>query len=101
MSNETTELGHLIDCPEKEFRDYCDGKDLGFICSFHNLMIHTFNEVCDIKDELVLRMSKKSESDRTEEEKTTLQGLYSKLAKMEHRIFILKEIIKERSLVEI
>lgn len=95
MSNVTTELGQLIDCTEEEFREFCKDKDLGYISSFHNLMVQTYNEVQKIKDELVSKMAK---AEQTEEEKSTLQGLYSKLMRIEQRVFILRDIIKERQI---
>lgn len=96
MSN-TTELGQLIDCTEEEFRDFCKDKDLGYISSFHNLLVQTFNEVQKIKEEFVTYLGKKPEAKRTAEEQSTLQGLYSKLMRIEQRVFILREIIKERN----
>lgn len=97
MSN-ITELGQLIDCTEEEFREFCKDKDLGYVSSFHNLMSQTFNEVQKCKDDVVSRLAKKSEADRTPEEKSILEGLYSKLLRIEQRVFILREIIKERSI---
>ena len=95
MSN-TSELGKLIDCPEEEFRKFCEDKDLGYISSFHNLMVQTFNEVQKIKDELVEKMCK-SEG-RNPEEQNVLNGLYSKLMRIEQRVFILRDIMKSREL---
>lgn len=97
MSN-TTELGQLIDCTEEEFREFCKDKDLGYISSFHNLMVQTFNEVQKVKDELIAYMGKKPVEEQTDEEKSTLQGLYSKLMRVEQRVFILREIIEERKI---
>lgn len=95
MSN-TTELGQLIDCTEEEFRKFCEDKDLGYISSFHNLMVQTFNEVQKLKDELVTKMSKSV--DKNPQEQTALNGLYSKLLRIEQRVFILREIKKTREL---
>lgn len=95
---EITEMGQLIDCTEEEFREFCKDKDLGYISSLHNLMVQTFNEVQKLKDELVSLISKKSTADQTDEEKSTLQGLYSKLLRIEQRVFILREIIEERKI---
>lgn len=97
MSN-ITELGQLIDCTEEEFREFCKDKDLGYVSSFHNLMTQTFNEVQKIKNELVEVISRKPKSERTEEEQDILHGLYSKLMRIEQRVFILREIMKERRL---
>lgn len=95
MSN-TSELGQLIDCTEEEFRKFCEDKDLGYISSFHNLMVQTFNEVQKIKDELVQKMRKSLET--SPEEQNALNGLYSKLMRIEQRVFILREIIKSREI---
>lgn len=97
MSN-VTELGQLIDCTEEEFREFCKDKDLGYISSFHNLMVQTFNEVQKIKDEFVSHMGSKPVENHTDEEKSILQGLYSKLMRVEQRVFILRGIIKERKI---
>ena len=96
--SDKTELGQLIDCTEEEFREYCKDKDLGYIQGFHNLMIQTFNEVQGLKNELVSKMSRVPEEQRTEQEKDTLSGLYSKMLRIEQRVFILRGIIKERSI---
>ena len=83
-----TDMGQLIDCTEEEFREFCKDKDLGYVSGMHNLMVQTFNEVQKLKDEL----------EQTDEEKSTLEGLYSKLMRIEQRVFILREIIKERKI---
>lgn len=95
MSN-TTEMGQLIDCTEEEFRKFCEDKDLGYISSFHNLMVQMYNEVQKLKDELVSKMCKSAE--RKSEEQEVLNGLYSKLLRIEQRVFILREIIKTREI---
>lgn len=92
-----TELGQLIDCSEDEFKQYCVDKDLGYIQSFHNLMVQTYNEVQKIKDDLVEDMCKRPKSKRTQEEKSILEGLYSKLLRIEQRVYILREIISNRT----
>ena len=92
-----TELGQLIDCPESEFREFCQDKDLGYLSSFHNLMVQTFNEVHELKDDLVKKLAQKS-GENTPEEKSTLEGMYSKLLRIEQRVFILREIIKMRQI---
>jgi hypothetical protein len=92
----TSELGQLIDCTEEEFRKFCEDKDLGYISSFHNLMVQTFNEVHKLKNELVEKMCKSVE--RSPEEQNVLNGIYSKLMRIEQRVFILREIIKTREI---
>ena len=98
MSNHT-ELGQLIDCTEEEFKEYCKDKDVGYLSSFHNLMVQTYNEVQKLKDELVSHIAKQSKNrEQTPEEKSTLEGLYSKMLRIEQRVFILRDLIKSRSI---
>lgn len=98
MSN-TTEFGQLIDCTEEEFKEYCADKDVGYLSSFHNLMVQMFNEVQGIKDELVSKIAKESRvREQTAEEKSVLEGLYSKMMRIEQRVFILRDLIKSRSI---
>lgn len=92
-----TQLGQLIDCPEEEFRDFCKDKDLGYLSSFHNLMVQTFNEVQELKDDLVKNLAKKT-GDNTPQEQSVLEGMYSKLMRIEQRVFILRELIKMRQI---
>lgn len=94
MSKIKTELGQLIDCTEEEFREFCSDKDLGYLSSFHNLMVQTYNEVQEVKDEFVKALAKKVERDPKEQ--SILEGLYSKLMRIEQRVFILRDIIKVR-----
>ena len=98
MSNQT-EFGQLIDCTEEEFKKYCEDKDVGYLSSFHNLMVQMFNEVQGIKDELVRKLVKDSHSrEQTPEEKSVLEGLYSKMLRIEQRVFILRDLIKDRAI---
>lgn len=95
MSTNTVKyIGQLIDCTEEEFREFCEDKDLGYISGLHNLMVQTFNEIQNLKDELVALMNTKKR--HSKEEKSTLQGLYAELIRVEHRVFILRELIGER-----
>ena len=91
-----TELGQLIDCSEEEFLNYCADKDVGYLSSFHNLMVQTYNQVHNIKNELVTLMSENSEL--KESEQNTLEGLYAKLLRIEQRVFLLRDLIKNRGL---
>ena len=98
MSNQT-EFGQLIDCTEEEFKKYCEDKDVGYLSSFHNLMVQMFNEVQGIKDELVRKIAKDSHTrEQTPEEKSVLEGLYSKMLRIEQRVFILRDLIKDRAI---
>lgn len=95
MSN-ISELGQLIDCTEEEFHKFCMDKDLGYLSSFHNLLVQTYNEVQSVKNDFVEKMCKSTE--KSAEEQNVLNGLYSKLLRIEHRVFILRDIIKNRSI---
>ena len=95
-----TELGQLIDCSEKDFRGFCADKGVGYLSSLLNLMTATYNNVSDLKKELV---QKYSPIDSVPEEKRedvtkTLNGLYSKLMAIEQRVFILRELVQSKQL---
>lgn len=90
-------LSDLIDSSEEDFNKFCEDKDLGYLNSFHNLMTQTFNEVQGIKDDLVDKIGK-MEIELTEENKNILQGLYSKMMRVEMRVFILRDLIKSRAI---
>lgn len=60
-------------------------------------MTQTYNEVQKLKDELVSKMKNK-EIQVTEDSKNILKGLYDKLLRVETRVFILRDLIKERAL---
>lgn len=96
LSNEV-DFGQLIDCTEEEFRKHFDDKDLGYVQSLHNLMVQTFNQVQEVKDAVVEKL-KNNPAEQTEENKNILNGLYSKLFRVEQRVFILRELIKSREL---
>lgn len=89
-------LSELIDCSEEVFRDFCADKDLGYISGLHNLFMLTFNEVKQVKDDLVVKMAQKDEI--VQVERDTLNGLYAKLLRIEHRVFLLRECIDSRKL---
>ena len=98
MSNQT-EFGQLVDCTEDEFKKYCEDKDVGYLSSFHNLMVQMYNEVQGIKDELVRKIAKDSHTrEQAPEEKFILEGLYSKMLRIEQRVFILRDLIKDRAI---
>lgn len=90
-------LSDLIDGSEEVFKEFCQDKDLGYLNSFHNLITQTYNEVQKLKDELVSKMKNK-EIQVTEDNKNILKGLYDKLLRVETRVFILRDLIKERAL---
>lgn len=90
-------VSHYIDCSEDEFREFCKDKDLGYINSFHNLMVQIYNQVQRIKDDVVAEAKNKGEDHEDYDNyKTSLESLYAKLLKIEHKVFILKEIQKSR-----
>lgn len=99
MNNEKiqSELYSLIDSSEEVFREYCRTQNVGFLLSLRNLLLMTYNEVSKIKTDLVDAISTGKVSNN---ESTTrvLNGLYSKLLRVEHRSFLLKELIDEKTL---
>ena len=95
-----TELGQLIDSSEKDFRGFCADKDVGYLSSLLNLMTATYNNVSDLKKELVQKYSPiDSVPEENREDVTkTLNGLYSKLMAIEQRVFILRELVQSKQL---
>ena len=92
-----SELGSLIDTDATDFREFCKDKDLGYLSSFHNLLVQTYNQVKDIKDQLVAKIKVERLSEDSEEKKI-LNGVYVKLLLTEEKVFIVRDIIKSRKL---
>lgn len=92
-----SELGSLIDTNAEDFREFCKGEDLGYLSSFHNLLVQTYNQVKEIKDQLVAKIKVERLSEDSAEKKT-LDGVYMKLMLTEEKVFIVREIIKSRKL---
>lgn len=94
-----TDMSQLIDCSEEDFREYCKDKDLGYVSSLHNLFLQTYNQVSDINKSLVQTTAEaQKRGEPTEKHISTLEGLHSKLLRIEQRVFILREIIASRRL---
>lgn len=88
---EESSFSDLIDSTGDDFRVFCGNKDLGYLSSLHNFLVQTYEQVRSVKDELVRKMAAK-EIPTTDESKYTLNGLYSKLLKIEEKVFIVREI---------
>ncbi len=92
-------LGQLIDSTEEEFRQFCKGKNIGYLKSLHNLLCQTYHEVSFTNNALVEKTSKLNEdAPEYAECKKTLEGLFSKLLRIEQRVVILKELTKSLEL---
>ncbi len=92
-------ISQLVDCTEEEFRAFCADKDAGYISGLCNLMTLIYNQVSDLNKDLVAKTSTISrDSPEYEQCKTTLEGLHVKLLRIEQRVFILREMIKEREI---
>lgn len=89
-SKSYSSLGELIDSSEEDFRKYCENQDLGYLCSLHNLLVLTYEEVKSVKNELVAKIAK-GEVPSNEENEKTVEGLYAKLMKIELEVFIVRE----------
>lgn len=96
MSNETS-LGNLVDSTEEEFRDFCSTLSIGYVYSLENLMTKTYNEVRDIKDDLIASVKSGAVKD-DDHTRSVLNGMYSKLLRLERNVFILRERKKELAL---
>ena len=88
------DLLELIDLEEDQFKVFCEDKNVGYLMGLQNLLKMTYNEVSKAKDDLVKSMA---EIDPTPTHESTLNGLYSKLLRTEHRSFLLQELITEKT----
>ena len=94
-------LGEIIDCSEDEFREYCSDKNVGYLTNLHNLMVQTYNHTSDTNKALVAKVSTmKKGSEEFIEAVSTLNGLFSKLLRIEQRVFIIRELIDKLNKVE-
>lgn len=93
-----TELGTLIDAKAEKFREFCSDKDMGYLSSFHNLLVQTYNQVKEIKNLLIARIKVRNLVDDKIELEKSLNGVYAKLLATEEKVFIVREIIESRKL---
>lgn len=94
---ELNTIGDAIDLSEEEFKEFISDKNVGYLLSLKNLLLVTYSQVCDIKDDLVNKF-KKHPSLLTEENKVTLNGIYHKLMAIEYKVIILNEFLDTRTL---
>ena len=87
-----SEFGKLIEGTEEDFKSFCSDKDLGYLSSFHNFLVMTYNQLQEMKNDLVKKMKKEGQ---TEEAKIVLEGLYDKLFRVEARVFIVRDIVED------
>ena len=96
---EITCISDLVDCSEQEFRDFCSTKDLGFLMGTSNFLKLLYNNMSSLCSELVSKtekMKQEGDSEKIDEYVHTIEGLHSKLLRVEQRVFILKEIMSPR-----
>jgi len=87
-------LGFLIDSSEEYFRKFCLAQSLGYLQGLKNVMLSVYNSVCDMKDSVV---QKTADGEIAETESVSLlEGLFSKLMRIERCVFIVQEVIDIR-----
>lgn len=91
-----TEAGILVDYTADDFRKFCADKNMGMLRSYENYFTILFERCTLTKNELRDKINAGQLSMQEERVKNTMNGMYSKLMKLEEKIFILREIIKER-----
>lgn len=86
------QLSQIIDCSEETFRSQISKQSKGYLIGLHNLLVITYNRTKEVKDELVNQIKLGNVPEN--KDKKTLEGIYSELLKIEHKVFILKEYLK-------
>lgn len=86
------QLAQVIDCSEEAFRQFLDKQNKGYIMSLHNILVITFNRTQSTKDELVSQIS----LGNIENKNNVLEGMYSELMKIEQKVFIVKDYLKNK-----
>lgn len=91
------QLTQIIDCSEETFKGYLNKCSKGYLIGLHNLLVITFNRTQETKNELVNQIKLGNVSDKDK----TLEGMYSELLKIEQKVFILKEYLKDNHKVDL
>lgn len=97
VTDNSTELGVLIDGTAEQFREHCKDKDLGYVSSLRNHLAGVYQTFIKMKDDLIKKIKEEQLAEDSEEVKT-IKGIYSELMKIEEKSCLCMEIIKEREL---
>lgn len=97
VTDNSTELGVLIDGTAEQFREHCKDKDLGYVSSLRNHLAGVYQTFIKMKDDLIKKIKDENLSEDSEE-MDTVKGIYSELMKIEEKSCLCAEILKEREL---
>ena len=97
VTDNSTELGVLIDGTSEQFREHCKDKDLGYVSSLRNHLAGVYQTFIKMKDDLIKKIKDENLSEDSEE-MNTVKGIYSELMKIEEKSCLCVEILKEREL---
>lgn len=94
-----SDVGRLIDMPEKKFRKFFSNKNIGYVRGCEALITVSFNQLSDIHSQIMGTIVNNSLTPDSEEGKKyypLLKQVLSEMMKAERKVFILREIFKER-----
>ena len=94
---EQTKFAELVDCPDKEFSEYLEDKNVGYVQSLRNFISANYQVFTEMRRDLVEKISAENLSQDSEEYKT-LQGIYVEMMKLEQKATICVEWIKSHSI---
>lgn len=85
-------IPHPMDSYTEEFMSWLSKARLGDVNNIHNLLCQGFNQMKDLKDELLVKARKEPDNKEVTE---TLRSMYPMLQRIEERIFKCRDRIKE------
>lgn len=85
-------IPHPMDSSTEEFMSWLSKARLGDVSNIHNLLCQGFNQMKDLKDELLVKARKEPDNKEVTE---TLRSMYPMLQRIEGRIFKCRDRIKE------
>lgn len=92
MSDSVVQVPHPMDSSTEEFTSWLSTADIGYVSSVHNLLCQAFNQMKDLKDEVLSKARKEPEN---KEVRDTLRSMYPMLQRIEERIFMCRSRIRE------
>lgn len=91
---EDSSFSDLIDGSEESFREHLSGKSVGYLNNLHNLLVGVYNQLLQMDRDLVDKTAKLPEGEEKQVHLKTIEGIISKMLRVEQRIFIIREVIK-------
>lgn len=95
MELKDNEFSALIDGSEQSFREHLSDKNVGYLNNLHNLLVSVYNQLLQMDKDLVEKTAKLPEGEEKQIHLETIKGLISKMLRVEQRVFIIREAIKD------